>query len=149
MRNQRKLVAQSLVEFAFILPLMLLLVTSFLDIGRALYFYSSLTNATREGSRSGLVMNLDEYDTNPSKKTAVDTAIKNNVRKFAFGMTDLVANDIAIVITKNSKTLMFEKISTTTTYCYDPITPWIISIVGTTCKGSQGIQLTAKSVMYF
>jgi Flp pilus assembly protein TadG len=149
MKYKRGLIAQSLVEFAIILPMLLLLMISFLDIGRALFNYSSLTNATREGTRSGLVMDLNEYDTNPTKKTTVDTAIKNNIMNFAFGMTDLVASDITINITKDSKNLSFEKISIITTYCFDPVTPWIISIVGTTCKGNPGIQLTAKSVMRF
>ena len=149
MKSNRNSIAQSLVEFALILPLVLLLVTGFLDIGRAFFYYSSLTNASREGARSGLVMNLDDYDTNPTKKAAVDTAIKNNVLGYAFGMTTLGTGDITVTITKNATTLLFEKVKVTAAYCYVPITPGIISIVTTTCKGSQGIQLSATSTMRY
>jgi Flp pilus assembly protein TadG len=149
MKDYRNSTAQSLVEFAFILPIALLLLVGFLDIGRAFFYYSSLTNASREGSRSGLVMNLDNYDTDPTKKAAVDTAIKNKVLGYAFGMKTLGAGDITVSITKNTTTLLFEKVAITTTYCYVPITPGIKSIVKTTCKGSKGIQLIAKSVMWY
>jgi Flp pilus assembly protein TadG len=149
MKNKRNSIAQSLVEFGLMLPIILLLVTGFLDIGRAFFYYSSLTNASREGTRSGLVMNLDGYDTNNTIKTAVDTAIKNKVLEYAFGMTTLGVGDITVSITKNTTTLLFEKVSVTAAYCYVPVTPGIMSIVNTTCKGSQGIQLLAKSVMRY
>jgi Flp pilus assembly protein TadG len=149
MKANRNSIAQSLLEFALILPMLLLLVTGFLDLGRAFFFYSSLTNASREGARSGLVMNLDNYDTDAAKKTAVDTAIKNKVLGYAFGMKALGAGDITVTITKNATTLLFEKISVNTIYCYVPITPGIISIVKTTCKGSKGIQLMATSTMWY
>jgi Flp pilus assembly protein TadG len=149
MKENRTSIAQSMIEFALILPIALLLIVGFLDIGRAFFFYSSLTNATREGARSGLVMNLEGYDTNPTIKTSVDTAIKNKVIDYAFGMSNLVPGDITITITQNATTLLFEKITVTTTYCYVPITPGIKSIVNTTCMGSQGIQLLAQSVMRY
>jgi Flp pilus assembly protein TadG len=146
MKTNRNSIAQSLMEFALILPIVLFLVLGFLDIGRAFFYYSSLTNASREGSRSGLVMNLDNYDTDPGP---VNTAIKNKVLGYAFGMSTLVAGDITVTITKNTTTLLFEKVSVTAIYCYVPVTPGIMSIVNTTCKGSKGIQLLAKSVMWY
>jgi Flp pilus assembly protein TadG len=149
MKANRNSIAQSLVEFGLMLPIILLLVTGFLDIGRAFFYYSSLTNASREGSRSGLVMNLDNYDTDPNKKAAVDLAIKNKVLGYAFGMSTMGTSDITVAITKNTTTLLFEKVSVTAAYCYVPITPGIMSIVKTTCNGSQGIQLLAKSVMWY
>jgi Flp pilus assembly protein TadG len=149
MKGNRNLIAQSLMEFALILPIVLFLVTGFLDIGMAFFYYSSLTNASREGSRSALVMNLDNYDTDPNVKLAVDTAIKNQVLGYAFGMTSMGASDITVTITKNATTLLFEKVSVTAVYCYVPFTPGIMLVVKTTCKGSKGIQLLAKSVMWY
>jgi len=149
MKANRNSTAQSLMEFALILPIVLFLVTGFLDLGMAFFYYSSLTNASREGSRSALVMNLDNYDTDPNKKTAVDTAIKNQVLRYAFGMTTLGAGDITVTITKNTTTLLFEKVAVTAAYCYVPITPGIMLVVKTTCKGSKGIQLLTKSVMWY
>jgi Flp pilus assembly protein TadG len=146
MKNNRTSIAQSLIEFALILPMVLLLVTGCLDFGRAFFYYSSLTNAVREGTRKGLVMNLDTYDTNP---TPVNTDIKNEVLKYAFGMTTLVTGDITVTIYKNTTTLLYETVTVTATYCYVPITPGIIFIVDDTCKGSKGIPLLAKSVMWY
>ncbi|MEO8274098.1 MAG: TadE family protein [Chloroflexota bacterium] len=46
---------QSLVEFALVLPLFLLLVFGILDLGLAVYSYNSITNAAREGARLAIV----------------------------------------------------------------------------------------------
>jgi len=46
---------QSLIELAIILPLMLLLVMGIFDLGRAIFYYSVIHNAAREGARFGAV----------------------------------------------------------------------------------------------
>ena len=43
--NKQK--GQSLVESALIIPLVFLLIFTFLDLGRAIYYYSALGNAVR------------------------------------------------------------------------------------------------------
>jgi Flp pilus assembly protein TadG len=50
---------QSLVEFALILPLFMLIVLGIFDFGRAIYGYSALHNAAREGARYGAVHPCD------------------------------------------------------------------------------------------
>ena len=45
--------AQGLVEFALLLPILVLFLMVIFDIGRAVYFYSAVNNAAREGARSG------------------------------------------------------------------------------------------------
>ncbi len=50
---------QSLVEFAFIFPIIALLAFSFIDIGRAVFAYNTLTNAAREATRVAAVNQLD------------------------------------------------------------------------------------------
>lgn len=47
----------SLVEFALVLPLFLLLVGGMVDFGRAFYTQVTLTNAAREGARSAMYGN--------------------------------------------------------------------------------------------
>jgi TadE-like protein len=49
--------AQSVVEFALVLPLFLLLMLGFIDFGRLLFSYISLSNGTREMSRSLAISN--------------------------------------------------------------------------------------------
>jgi Flp pilus assembly protein TadG len=46
---------QSLVEFALVLPIALILLLAVFDIGRAVFLYNGLTNAAREGARLAIV----------------------------------------------------------------------------------------------
>lgn len=46
---------QTLVEFALVLPLMLILMFGIVDFGRAFYTWLTITNAAREGARVGAV----------------------------------------------------------------------------------------------
>jgi len=50
---------QSLVEFAFIFPIITLLAFSFIDIGRAVFGWNTLTNAARAGARVAIVSQAD------------------------------------------------------------------------------------------
>jgi Flp pilus assembly protein TadG len=45
----------AMVEFAIVLPLLLLLVCGVIDLGRLLYAYDNLTSAVREGARLAAV----------------------------------------------------------------------------------------------
>lgn len=47
---------QDLVEYALVLPLFLLLVTSVIEFGILFYQYSTVVNAAKEGARAGIVM---------------------------------------------------------------------------------------------
>ena len=46
---------QSLVEFAIVLPIFLLLIFAIADLGLAVFSYNSITNAAREGVRLAIV----------------------------------------------------------------------------------------------
>ncbi len=46
---------QALVEFALVIPIFLLLLVALFDLGRAVFAYNTLTNATREGARMAIV----------------------------------------------------------------------------------------------
>jgi Flp pilus assembly protein TadG len=46
---------QSLVEFALVLPIFLVVVLGIFDLGRAVFAYNTLTNAAREGARLAIV----------------------------------------------------------------------------------------------
>jgi len=50
MRNKKNHPGQSLVEFALVLPLLLMLVLGAMDVGRLFYYKMALTNAAREGA---------------------------------------------------------------------------------------------------
>jgi hypothetical protein len=46
---------QTLVEFALVLPMLLLFLLGILDLGRAVYAYSTISNAAREAARLAIV----------------------------------------------------------------------------------------------
>ena len=146
MRNKLNFNGQSMVEFALIIPLVLALLLGFFDLGRAIIYNSSLSNAIRHGTRSGIVLS------GTADGTIVD-GIKDEVLEYAFGLTTttapLTADDIIVVITLDDKGFR-DTLKVTANYCFVPITPGIASIVGNNCaNGGQGFNLTAESMMLF
>jgi Flp pilus assembly protein TadG len=55
MKKTCRVSGQALVEFALILPFILLIIIMFIDLGRIIYFHSALNNAVREGARYAIV----------------------------------------------------------------------------------------------
>ena len=49
---------QSLVEFAFVLPIIVLVIASFIEMGRAVFAYNTIANAARQGARVAAVNQL-------------------------------------------------------------------------------------------
>jgi Flp pilus assembly protein TadG len=50
---------QTLVEFAFIFPIIMLLAFGFIDVGRAVFEYNTLTSAARAAARVAMVNQVD------------------------------------------------------------------------------------------
>ena len=78
MKNIKKSIlrGQTLVEFALIIPVFLLLVMFIFDVSRAVYYYSVMYNAVREGAR---VAAVGDPDTNV-------VGIQNVVESRSYGM---------------------------------------------------------------
>jgi len=74
---------QTLVEFALVLPVFILLVVMIFDFGRGVYYYSALHNAAREGARYGAVNHITE---SPSAVYADEAGMRNEVIKYAIGV---------------------------------------------------------------
>lgn len=66
----------SLVEFAILLPILLLILGGIIDFGALYYNKQVLTNASREGARVGIVRQLDE---NGNKIIVQESDIQNTV----------------------------------------------------------------------
>lgn len=49
---------QSLVEFALVFPIIVLLIATFVEIGRAVFAYNTIANAARQGARVAIVNQL-------------------------------------------------------------------------------------------
>jgi Flp pilus assembly protein TadG len=63
---------QSLVEFALLIPLLVLIVFGAVDLARAFHAQVTITNASREGARFAMRINKDgTYPTTLDKETAI------------------------------------------------------------------------------
>ena len=145
MNTSKRFKGQSLLEFSIILPVAFFLITGFLDMGRAIFYYSSLTNAVREATRYAIVHKdaIESAVTNPA-----DNSLQDKVLEYAFGLTGpvnpLEKSDITVVPLKDAKGRYFTTISIAATYTFDPVTPGINILLGP----SGGIDLSAQSKMY-
>ena len=80
---------QTLVEFAIILPVLLLLSIVILDLGRVVYYSSAIHNAAREGVRYGAVHN-EAPDWVGMRQAAIEKAVglaltNGNITSFGWG----------------------------------------------------------------
>lgn len=59
-RHRRGSQGQGLVEFALVIPIIVLLVAACVEIGRAVYAYNTIANAARQGARVAIVNQLPD-----------------------------------------------------------------------------------------
>ncbi len=63
--------AQTLVEFSLVFPIIVVLLMVIFDLGRAVYCYSSIYNAAREGARYGIITQNETGIINAAKAKAI------------------------------------------------------------------------------
>lgn len=114
-KNHQTGKGQTLVEFALIIPLFILMVMFIFDIGRGVYYYSVMYNAVREGARFATVKDPD-----PDGSLGIKSQINNKVLDMALGI-DLDSTDVTISWTGVDVTPNFVTVSAS--YDYYPITP--------------------------
>ena len=131
---------QSLVEFALVIPLFLLLLIAVFDLGRAVFAYNTLTNAAREGARMAIV-NQDSATIIAEAKTSTAIVELNDpsVRIGFYVMADDGSPDFSDTCSPVAvgclAVVSFEA-------DYRPITPLISNIVF-----GSGVKFTAQSVL--
>jgi Flp pilus assembly protein TadG len=59
-RRGRRGSGQSLVEFALVFPIIVLLVAACIEIGRAVFAYNTIANAARQGARVAIVNQVED-----------------------------------------------------------------------------------------
>lgn len=142
MKVSRSKAGQSLVEFALLLPLLMLLIMGLFDVGRAVFYYSILNTAVREGTRFAVVQSDCEYRVNVGScdggywESAADYPLNcndaisqgnlnicNEVRSKLFDVTELSSSEITInhLTTVDGDPL----ISIDIEFLFEPITPGI------------------------
>jgi Flp pilus assembly protein TadG len=111
----KKTHAQSLVEFALILPLFLLLVLGIFDLGRVIYHYSTIHNAAREGARYGAVHHCDT------------AGIVNRTQTTAAGLSSTLTVNVTTDFTPDGQP---DQIIVTTITNFQTVTPLVGVFLG-------------------
>jgi Flp pilus assembly protein TadG len=116
--------AQSLVEFALVLPLFLLLLMGILDLGRGVAAYNSVANAARSAARVAIVnQNVDAV-----RQAAVDEAV---------GLTPLTVTFDPNVNGDDPCVITVCLVRVEVSYEYVPATPLIGAVVDTITVSSE------------
>ena len=84
--------AQAMAEFALVLPILLMVIFGLLEVGRAIFIYSSATNASRDASRYATAYGVNVNDNLQFQDCA---AIRNVARRTGF-LLPLEDDDIVI-----------------------------------------------------
>ena len=111
---------QSLVEFAMVLPILLILIFGIIDFGMGLRSYISLTNATREGARFAAVGNLaGSYPTDCDGSTSTSVVGRVCVTMEGLDLSDL--QDVSV--SYPSGVAPGNEVVVSAQYIYNYITP--------------------------
>jgi len=116
--------AQGLIEFAIILPILLLLLIVIFDIGRSVYAYSVVHNAAREGARSGIIK---PYSTVQAELVARHLT------------TGLDSTKISVITSSTTDYFGVE-----VRYTFQAATPYLGKLLG---SASNSITLIGRSIM--
>lgn len=116
-RSQRRVRGQALVEFALVVPILLLVLVGILDFGRAIFAYNSVSNAARSGARVAIV---------DQSTTAIEAAVEaeavglepTTVITFTDGGTTCAPVEIGCMA------------SVSVEHDFEPATPLLGSIIG-------------------
>ncbi len=135
---------QSLVEFALVLPIFLLVLCAIVDFGMAFHAWITVTNSAREGGRLGAVHPaLDAVGSPCYGQGSLDQCIEGKVRDTAGALGD----DLEVTVT-NAEGLPGESVVVDVSYDYSLITP-LAGIVGVVSGGTVGESFTLSSTADF
>jgi Flp pilus assembly protein TadG len=139
MRTHKITTGQSLIEFALVFPLFILLMMGLFDIGRAVLYFSTLNTAVREGTRLAIVQPDCDYLSDPgtcegayletyplncgSAISTANTKICNEIINKFFIVGNLSTSTITIDHTVSSTD--DPEINIYIEYIFTPITPGI------------------------
>ena len=113
LRKLRAKNGQAVIEFALVLPLVLLLLLGIIEISILFYDHAMITNASREGARVGIAFRANGSTYNPYSEEEIRTAVVNylNTRLINFGGSGTVTVTAPLPTTPSPE------------YAYYPYTP--------------------------
>lgn len=123
-RSFRSSDGAAMVEFAIVLPIILLVVFASIDFGRALYTVNNLTAAVREGARLASVQ-ISPDPTTAGSKAAVSTAVTNYVLAFGGNSGAPTVNETFTGAVPDLQSITVQ----ITSYPFTPITP-LANVIG-------------------
>lgn len=121
---------QSLVEFALVFPIALLVILAIFDMGRAVFIYNGLTNAAREGARLAIVNQTESAIADRVATMSIGAEVTNlgDADFLAFKVEDL---DDGTTTATDCPTMVTGCVAVVTARAqWQAITPIIGSIVG-------------------
>jgi Flp pilus assembly protein TadG len=127
--QERQNLGQSLVEFALILPVLLLILMGVFDFGRAIYAFNAVSNAAREGARTAIVDQSVSGGSYVAAQAAADQAT-------ALGLDPADPADVDVTFPDTSGVGMCANPGVGCTvrvevhYEFEPLTPIIGSFIG-------------------
>ncbi len=131
-RNTNSHRAQGLLEFAIILPVLLLLLMLIFDVGRAVYAYSVIYNAAREGARYGII--------HPTEVCTQYTGAEAQARRLTSGLD----SDPTVLQVACSTTNTPGAFEVRVRYTFSAATPLLGQLLG---NSTNSIDLVARSTM--
>jgi Flp pilus assembly protein TadG len=142
----------NIVEFALVVPVFLAFVFGLTELGRAVWYYNTLSNAAREGARYGIVIDQNLYRGSnngvaPGTYTASSYSGTSTIAGRAGGMAGgLDLSQLTVTVTLKSGDngglviMSGAPITVTVNYSWQS---WVPAIVG----GNSSINLQASSSM--
>ena len=127
---------QALVEFSLVAIVFFILVFGMIDVGRAVWNYNTLAQATREGTRYAIVHGADS--TNPSGPVD-DSAVVTEVQKFTAGL-DLAQLTVQATWPAGSNA-SGNSVTVTSQYTYQPIFNFL-GVISFNMTSSSTMQIT-------
>lgn len=129
--------AGPIVEFAVVVPVLLLLLFGIVDFARAFFQRNNLVAAVREGARYGAVLEFP-------CTAASESAIKSRVTSYFSSVGDAAPDNNTIIVTPSSTACTAAPPNITVkiqNYPFTPVTP-LFKLLG----GNRSIQLQASAV---
>ena len=113
-----------LVEFALILPVLMLILIAILDFGRAVFAYSVVANCAREGARFGTISPTDEAGI---VAAATNAAVGLDAAQLTINVAHPTSNTVQVVVS----------------YGFELITPLMAQVLG-----GNSLMLSSTATMY-
>jgi Flp pilus assembly protein TadG len=120
MRGIRSERGAALVEFALVVPILVLMMCATIDFGLVVYTLNNLTAAVREGGRFGAVLDGTVWATPAAAQDSVQTRVQKYIAGMNNGLTP--AQVKALISVSKDPTTQIITVQVTG-YPYKPVTP--------------------------